>query len=54
MEEVTEKKFRAEAEGITSQRLPQLGIHSINNHQIQTLLQMQTRAWEQEPDNAVS
>jgi hypothetical protein len=36
-------KFRAETEGMTIQRLPHLGIHPINNHQIQTLLQMPTR-----------
>jgi hypothetical protein len=28
----TETKFGAETEGITIQRLPHLGIHSINNH----------------------
>ena len=37
MEGVTETKFRAEPEGMTIQRLPHLGIHPINNHQIQTL-----------------
>jgi hypothetical protein len=37
MEGVTETKFGAEPEGMTSQRLPHLGIHSINNHQTQTL-----------------
>jgi hypothetical protein len=37
MEGVTEVKFRAETEGMTIQRLPHLGIHPINNHQIQTL-----------------
>jgi hypothetical protein len=42
MERVTETKFRAETEGM--QRLPHLGIHSINNYQSQTLLQMPTRA----------
>jgi hypothetical protein len=36
-------KFRAETEGMTIQRLPHLGIHPINNHQTQTLLQMPTR-----------
>ena len=44
MEGVTETKFRAETEGMTIQRLPHLGIHPINNHQTQTLLQMPTRA----------
>jgi hypothetical protein len=33
MEGVTETKFRAEAEGMTIQRLPHLGIHPINNHE---------------------
>jgi hypothetical protein len=37
MEGVTEKKFRPETEETTMQRLPHLGIHPINNHQIQTL-----------------
>jgi hypothetical protein len=44
MKGVTETKFRAETEGMTIQRLSYLGIHSINNHQTQTLLQMPTRA----------
>jgi hypothetical protein len=44
MEGVTETKFGAETEGMTIQRLPYLGIHPINNHQNQTLLQMPTRA----------
>jgi hypothetical protein len=44
MEVVTETKFRAETEGMTIQRLSHLGIHPINNHQTQTLLQMPTRA----------
>jgi hypothetical protein len=52
MKGVTEAKFRAETEGI--HRLPHLGIYLINNHQIQTLLQMPTRACRQEPDIAVS
>jgi hypothetical protein len=43
MEGVTETKFRAETERMTIQRLPHLGIHPINNHQTQTLLQMPTR-----------
>jgi hypothetical protein len=37
MEGVTETKFGAEPEGMTIQRLPHLGIHTINNHQTQTL-----------------
>jgi hypothetical protein len=37
MEGVTETKFGAESEGMTIQRLPHLGTHPINNHQIQTL-----------------
>jgi hypothetical protein len=44
MEGVIGTKFRAEPEGTTIQRLPHLGIYPINNHQIQTLLQMPTRA----------
>jgi hypothetical protein len=49
VEGVTETMFRAETEGMTIQRLkndiqPHLGIHPINNHQTQTLLQMPTRA----------
>jgi hypothetical protein len=43
MEGVTEKKFRAETEGRTIQRLPHPGIHPINNHQTQTLLHIPTR-----------
>jgi hypothetical protein len=37
MEGVTETKFRAWPEGMTIQRLPHLGIHPINNHQIHSL-----------------
>jgi hypothetical protein len=37
MEEVTETTFGAEPQGTTIQRLPHLRIHSINNHQTQTL-----------------
>jgi hypothetical protein len=37
MEGVTGTKFRAETEGMIIQKLPHLGIHPINNHQIQTL-----------------
>jgi Na+-translocating ferredoxin:NAD+ oxidoreductase RnfC subunit len=44
MERVTETKFRAETEEMIIQKLPHLGIHPTNNHQIQTLLQMPTRA----------
>jgi hypothetical protein len=40
---VTETKCGAETEGMTIQSLPHLGIHSINNYQTQTLLQMPTR-----------
>jgi hypothetical protein len=43
MEGVTETKFGAETEGMTIQRLPHPGIHPINNHQTQTLLQMPIR-----------
>jgi hypothetical protein len=43
MEGFTETKFGAETEGMTIQRLFHLGIHPINNHQTQTLLQMPTR-----------
>jgi hypothetical protein len=44
MEEITETKFTLETLGMTIQTLPYMGIHPINNHQIQTLLQMPTRA----------
>jgi hypothetical protein len=54
MERVTEVKCEAETEGMSTQRLTQLGIHSINNHQNQTLLWMPTRACWQEPDIAVT
>jgi hypothetical protein len=37
MEGVREKKFRADPEGTTIQRLSQLEIHPINNHQTQSL-----------------
>jgi hypothetical protein len=40
MEGVTETKCGGETEGITIQKLPHLGIHPINNHQTQTLLQI--------------
>jgi hypothetical protein len=36
-------KLGAESEGMTIQRLLHLGIHPINNHQTQSLLQMPTR-----------
>ena len=39
MEGVTETKFGAETEGMTIQRLPYLGIHPINNHKAQTVLE---------------
>jgi hypothetical protein len=42
-EGVTESKFGAETEEMTIQSLSDLGIHPINNHQTQTLLQMPTR-----------
>jgi hypothetical protein len=44
MERVTDTNFRAVTEGMTIQRLFHLGIHPINNHQTQTLLQMPTKA----------
>jgi hypothetical protein len=40
---VTETKFGVEMEGRTIQRLPYPGIHSIYNHQTQTLLHMPAR-----------
>jgi hypothetical protein len=40
MEGITETKCGAETEGMTIHRLPNLGIHPINNHQNQTLLCM--------------
>jgi hypothetical protein len=43
MELVTEKKFRAEMEVRTIQRLPYLWIHPIDNHQTKTLLLMPAR-----------
>ena len=45
MEGVTEMKFGAETEGLTTQRLPHLGIHLIYSHQAQTLLRMSTSAY---------
>jgi hypothetical protein len=44
MEGVTETKFGVETEGMTTQRLPHLGIYPIDSHQTQTLLWMPTRA----------
>ena len=43
MEGVTETKFGAKMEGKTIQRLPNLGIDPIHNHQTQTLLHMPAR-----------
>jgi hypothetical protein len=54
MEGVIETKFGAKTKGMTIQKLPHLGIHPINNHQTQTLLQKPGRACLQEPDKAVS
>jgi hypothetical protein len=45
MQRDTEAKFGAEAEGMTIQRLPHLGIHPIYNHQTQTLLWTLTSAY---------
>jgi hypothetical protein len=53
-EAVIETKFRAASNGMIIQSLPHLGIHPINNHQTQTLLQMPTRLCRQEPDIVVS
>jgi hypothetical protein len=44
MGENMETKCGAETEGKAIQRLPHLGIHSINSHQKQMLLQMPTSA----------
>jgi hypothetical protein len=41
---VTETKYGAETEDMTIQRLPHLGIHTICNHQTQTLLWIPTSA----------
>jgi hypothetical protein len=54
MEGVVETKFGAQTERMIIHKLPHLGIHSINNHQTQTLLQMPTRTCWQEPDKAIS
>jgi hypothetical protein len=40
MEGVSETKCGTETEGMTIQRLPHLGIHSLYSHQTQTLLWM--------------
>jgi hypothetical protein len=40
MEAVTETKWGAETGGMTTQRLPHMGIHPIYNHQTQPLLWM--------------
>jgi hypothetical protein len=40
MEGDTDTQFRAETEGMTIQKLPHQGIHSIKKHQNQTLLWM--------------
>jgi hypothetical protein len=52
MEGVT--KCGAETEGMTIQKLPHLGIHPINNHQTQTLLEMPTTSCGYKPDTVVS
>ena len=54
MEGVTETKFEAETEGRTIQRLPNPGIHPMNNHQTQSLLHMPARFCWQDPDTAIS
>jgi hypothetical protein len=54
MEGVTEMKCEAKSEVMTIQRLPNLEINPIYNHQIQTLLWKPTRTYWQEPDIAVS
>jgi hypothetical protein len=38
MEGVTKTRYRAETEGMTTQRLPHLRIHPIDNHQTQTIV----------------
>jgi hypothetical protein len=43
MERITEIKFGAETEGMTSQKLHHLGIHNIISHQTQTLLHLPAR-----------
>jgi hypothetical protein len=53
MEGVTETKCGVETEDMTIQKLTHLGIHTMYNHQIQTLLWMTSAYW-QEPDIALS
>jgi hypothetical protein len=43
MKEVTDAKFRVESEGMTFQRLPHSGMHTIISHQMQILLHMPAR-----------
>ena len=43
MQGVTETKFGTETDGRTIQRLPYLGVHSVNNHQTQALLHIPAR-----------
>jgi hypothetical protein len=55
MEEgVTETTFRGEMEERTIRRLPHPEIHSIYNHQTQTLLHMPARFSSQDPNIAIS
>jgi hypothetical protein len=54
IEGVTETKYEAETERMTIQRLPHLGIHSIYNHQTQTLLWMPTSDYLKKSVIAVS
>ena len=52
MEGVTERKFGAEIEGRTIQRLPLSGIHTIISHQMWTLLHMPARFCWHDPGYA--
>ena len=54
MERVTETEFGAETKASTMQRLPLPGIHTIINHQMQTLLHMPARFWWHDSDIAFS
>ena len=54
VEGVTETKCEVETEEMTIQRLSHLGIHPIQNHKTQTLLQMLRSACWQESDMALS
>jgi hypothetical protein len=54
MEEVTETKFKAEAEVRIIQRLLHPGIDPIVSHQTQTLLHMTARFFLQDPDTTIS